>query len=141
MVSERLMNISDAALTRVMAEMTAVVGIDVSKAKMDVTWLRDSERLKIKSKVFGNDKAGHQALLVWLEQQTGQSLAGIHVVMEATGIYHEPLAYWLHDHGVQVSVVNPAYVRAFAKGLGSVHKTDKKDSVILARYDALMSPS
>ena len=121
--------------------MTAVVGIDVSKAKLDVTWLRDSERLKIKSKIFGNDKAGHQALLVWLEQQTGQPLAGIHVVMEATGIYHEPLAYWLHDHGVQVSVVNPAYVRDFAKGLGSVHKTDKKDSVILARYGALMSPA
>src|SRR5690606_10844718 len=124
-----------------MAEMTAVVGIDVSKAKLDVTWLRDVESLKIKSKVFGNDKAGHQALLIWLEQQTGQPLTCIHVVMEATGIYHEPLACWLHDHGTQVSVVNPAYVRDFAKGLGSVHKTDKKDSVILARYGALTSPT
>jgi len=121
--------------------MTHVVGIDVSKAKLDVVWLRDIQTLKAKSKVLGNDRAGHKDLLVWLQKQLDQPLEQIHVVMEATGIYHETLAYWLHEHGVKVSVVNPAQARDFAKGLGTVHKTDKVDALILARYGALISPS
>lgn len=60
--------------------------------------------------------------------------------MEATGIYHEPLAYALHEMGVQVSVVNPVFVRDFAKGMGVRSKTDKKDSMVLARYGVATQP-
>jgi len=60
--------------------------------------------------------------------------------MEATGVYHEALAYALEAQGFLVSLVNPAFIRDFAKGLGSRHKTDKKDSLILARYGALVQP-
>jgi len=56
-------------------------------------------------------------------------------------VYHESVAYFLHENKIKVSVVNPAHVRDFAKGLGTVHKTDKKDSFILARYGALVSPA
>ena len=56
--------------------------------------------------------------------------------MEATGIYHESLVYALHGFGMQVSVINPAFVRDFAKGLGVRNKTDKKDSFVnvIAKY-------
>lgn len=121
--------------------MMQVVGIDVSKAKLDVAWLKDVQALKVKSKVLGNDRAGHKELVAWLQKQLAQPLDQIHVVMEATGIYHETLAYWLHEQGVKVSVVNPAWVRDFAKGIGAVHKTDKADALVLARYGALTSPS
>lgn len=120
--------------------MYCVVGIDVSKAKLDVLWLRDVTALKVKSKIFANDAGGHDELTEWLVKHTGQPLEQIHVVMEATSVYHEALAYRLHAHNLKVSVVNPAQVRDFAKGLGTVHKTDKKDSLILARYGALVSP-
>lgn len=120
--------------------MTNFVGIDVSKSKIDITWLKDAQSQKVKSKVLGNDKAGHKELIDWLKQQLGQPLDQVHIVMEATGIYHEPLAYWLHDQGVKVSVANPAQVRDFAKSLGVVHKTDKKDSLVLAKYGVLMTP-
>jgi transposase len=121
--------------------MRSVIGIDVSKAKIDVLWLKDATTLKAKSKVFGNDRKGHAELLEWLGKHVDRPLNEIHVVMEATGIYHEALAYGLFDHGLAVSVINPAYARDFAKGLGSTHKTDQVDSLILARYGAMVTPS
>lgn len=62
-------------------------------------------------------------------------------MMEATGVYHEQAALWLSDAGMRVSVVNPAQVRDFAKGLAVRTKTDGTDSVVLARYGALIQPA
>ncbi|MGH8049178.1 MAG: IS110 family transposase [Arenimonas sp.] len=121
--------------------MRSVMGIDVSKAKIDVLWLKEVASLKVKSKVFSNDHKGHAELLAWLSKQVNRPLNEIHVVMEATGIYHEALAHCLFDHQVNVSVINPAYARDFARGLGAVHKTDKADSLILARYGAMVKPA
>lgn len=120
--------------------MRSVLGIDVSKAKIDVLWLKDVTALKAKSKVFSNDRKGHAELLGWISKQVNRPFNEIHAVMEATSIYHEALAYCLFDHQINVSVVNPAYTRDFAKGLGSTHKTDKADSLILARYGAMVVP-
>jgi len=60
--------------------------------------------------------------------------------MEATGVYHEQAALWLTDAGMRLSVVNPAQVRDFARGLAMRTKTDGTDSVALARYGALIQP-
>lgn len=118
----------------------AIIGIDVSKAKLDCLWIRDLRAMKVKSKVQPNTPAGHKALLAWAAQQTGEAVGEFHFVMEATGVYHEALAHALYDAGSQVSVVNPARVREYAKSLGSQSKTDKKDSVILARFGMTQSP-
>jgi transposase len=119
----------------------AIVGIDVSKAKIDVTWLKNPETLKIKTKIFENNYAGFVLLIEWIKTNTDQPATMIHCIMEATGIYHEPLALWLYDQGVKVTVANPAHVKNFAKGLGTIHKTDKKDSFLLARYGNLVKPA
>ena len=118
----------------------AIIGIDVSKAKLDCLWLRDPVSLKVKSKVFPNTPAGHQVLLAWLEKQTGAAATELHCVMEATGIYHEGLAYALHGAGARVSVVNPAQLREYAKSLGTRTKTDKKDALVIARFGATQQP-
>ena len=60
--------------------------------------------------------------------------------MEATGIYHEALAYALHEAGAVVAVVNPANIKHYAESFGRRSKTDKKDSVIIARYGATQHP-
>ncbi|WP_109993079.1 IS110 family transposase [Salinisphaera sp. LB1] len=120
--------------------MTVYIGIDVSKRKFDCAWLRDPDRVKVKTKVFGNDTAGHAAVLDWLAQQTGTPADQIHIIMEATGIYHEALAQALYEAGLGVSVMNPAQVREFAKSLGVRGKNDRKDSVVLARYGAARRP-
>ncbi len=117
-----------------------VIGIDVSKEKLDCLWIRDLASMKIKSKIQANTPAGHQALLDWSVKQTGGDVSELHFVMEATGVYHEALAYALHEAGAKVSVVNPARIRDYAKSLGSQTKTDKKDSVIIARYGMTQSP-
>jgi transposase len=121
-------------------KMKYTVGIDVAKAKFDCLWLKDVNTLKVKTKVLPNTPKGFSALGDWLAQHITPELSEIHVVMEATGIYHEPLAYALYEMGVQVSVVNPAFVRDFAKGMGVRSKTDKKDSMVLARYGVATQP-
>lgn len=118
----------------------AIIGIDVSKAKLDCLWLRDSISLKVKSKVFPNTSAGHQDLLAWAIKQTKEAATELHFVMEATGIYHEGLAYALHEAGVWVSVVNPAQLHDYAKSLGTRTKTDKRDALVIAHFGVTQQP-
>lgn len=114
----------------------AMIGIDVSKAKLDCLWLQDPVTGKVKTRVFTNNSSGYAALLDWVHTQSKDTLGSVHFIMEATGIYHEALAYCLYRAGAQVSVVNPAQVRAYAKSLGTRTKTDKKDRMVLARFGA-----
>ncbi len=116
------------------------VGIDIAKDKFDCLWLKDIDSLKIKTKVLPNSKEGFKKLEFWLKKNISIKLDCIFVCLEATGIYHEALSYALFEMGVKVSVVNPAFIRDFAKGLGVRGKTDKKDSLVLARYSALVKP-
>ncbi|UWN48467.1 hypothetical protein ASALC70_04453 [Alcanivorax sp. ALC70] len=112
----------------------AHIGIDVSKQKLDCLWVRDLNKGKIKTKVFSNRHQDYPSLLDWLVRQTGEDVDALHVYLEATSIYHEPLAYWLYQAGVTVYVLNPAQVRYHAKGMGIRSKTDRKDSMVVARY-------
>ncbi len=109
-----------------------IIGIDVSKAKLDCAWFRDEN--KVKAKVVANRLDGWEELIKWAQANTGAGISGLHFVMEATGPYHENLATWLYDNGANVSVVNPAHVKHYAQSLGGRTKNDKKDSGVLARY-------
>lgn len=118
-----------------------IIGIDVSKAKLDCLWIRDLPAMKVKSKVLANTTSGHKSLMDWATKQTGESIGKLHFVMEATGVYHEVLAYALHDAGAQVSIVNPARIRDFARSLGTRSKNDRKDSVVITRFGITQSPA
>ena len=110
----------------------------VSKAKLDCVWLRENN--KVKSKVFSNQIEGWKALISWSQKNTQEGTDQLHFVMEATGVYHENFAPWLYAQGASVSVVNPAYVKHYAPGIGVRTKNDKKGSVVLARYGTKESP-
>lgn len=112
--------------------MKSKLGVDVSKAKIDVALLLDGK--KYRSKVLGNDQAGFKALLEWIESNVPGGRGNVHVCMEATGVYHEGLALFLHDQGIAVSVVNPLLVKRFVESEGVRSKTDKADAKALARY-------
>ena len=114
--------------------MTHYIGIDVSKNKLDIAWLKATDNLKFKTKVFKNNPSDYPAIVTWLKSNVTDDLSDVHVTVEATGVYHENVAYYLHDQGLNISIVNPAFVRSFADSLGSRHKTDKQDSILLARY-------
>jgi transposase len=114
--------------------MKTIIGIDVSKHKLDCGFFRDLAAGKVKTKVWPNDPQGHRHLVAWSTQNLGVALEQITFVMEATGVYHEALAYALHETGAQVVIVNPARVRDYAKSLAVHSKNDRKDSLILARF-------
>jgi transposase len=112
------------------------LGVDVSKAKLDCMLL-DSTTGKVKSKSLANKPEGFKQLLEWLVKNKAPKP---YVVMEPTGVYHEPAALALTDAGLTLSLVNPAQLRQFAQGLGVKTKTDKADSMVLARYGATQKP-
>ena len=115
------------------------LGMDVAKAKLDCCLLLDEASGKRKTKVVKNTQSGIVDLLAWVAKQNVFPET-LHIVMEATGIYHEQAAMALADAGVMVSIINPAQVKDFGRGLAVRTKTDGVDSVVLARYGALLKP-
>ncbi len=116
------------------------LGIDVSKAKLDARLLLQPQPLKFRSKAVPNTAAGVAALLQWGTRQAGCAVGELHVLLEATGHYHELAATACFDAGARVSVLNPAQVKEFARGLAVKSKTDAQDSAVLARFGALVQP-
>jgi len=116
--------------------MHAFIGIDVSKEKLDLGWLRDPVTNKKKSKVFRNRREELQKVCDWILTNTKAQPQDVLVTVEPTGVYHEALLYFLHERGFNIYLPNPSQVKAFMKALGTVHKTDKSDALMLARYGA-----
>lgn len=122
-------------------EMYEHVGIDVSKNKLDIGWIRDLRKNKIKTKVFKNQRQHLSALKDWLIKQTGQPPERILITLEPTGIYHEALIYFLYEQGFNLFLANPGKAKQYAKAIGLVHKTDKSDAMMLAHYGLDMNRS
>jgi transposase len=116
------------------------LGMDVAKAKLDCCLLLDEDSDKRKTKSVANGRHGVVDLLAWISKHH-VSPAELHVIMEGTGVYHEQAALALADAGVTVSIVNPAQVKDFGRGLAVRTKTDGMDSYVLARYGALLKPA
>jgi transposase len=108
------------------------LGIDVSKAKVDVALLLPND--KFRSKVFANDGVGFQALVHWLLVQVPDARTSMHICMESTGIYHEALACFISDQTFRVSVVNPLLIKRFAEASRLRNKTDGGDAKCIALF-------
>jgi transposase len=105
-----------------------ILGIDIAKAKFDVTLLQDG---KATNASFQNTKEGFERIGKWLKKQ---GVDKVHACMEATGNYGERLAIWLYEQGHTVSVVNPQAIHAYAKSQMTRNKTDKTDAALIARF-------
>ncbi|GLZ89615.1 IS110 family transposase [Metapseudomonas resinovorans] len=110
--------------------MPSVVGIDIAKHSFDIATLQANGKYRTKAKL-ANDPAGFQVLQQWLLKH---SEAHAWIVMEATGIYHEALAEWLHGEGFRVCVLNPAQVAHYARSRLQRVKTDQVDAKLIAEY-------
>lgn len=106
------------------------VGIDVSKAKLDVFVLAVGE-----SFTMANDEAGVEALAKQLE-----GLKPALIVLEATGGLQNLAVAALHAHQLPVVVVNPRQVRDFAKAMGKLAKSDDIDAQVLALFAQRVKP-
>ena len=101
-----------------------VVGIDVSKERLDVAMRPTGETF-----VVSRDAEGLDALIAKLTP-----LAPVAVAVEATGGYETVVAASLAAAGLAVVVVNPAQVRSFAQALGKRAKTDPLDAGVIAHF-------
>ena len=114
-----------------MTEKTEVfVGIDVSKARLDVAVLPSE---KTWSTI--NDDDGISSLVVKL-----QELAPNLVLLEATGGLERGVLAKLVGAGLPAMAINPRNVRDFAKSLGKLAKTDRIDALVLARFAQAIRP-
>lgn len=107
-----------------------VVGIDVSKAQLDV-----HVRPVAQSFVVARNGAGLDELVARL-----QALAPTLIAIEATGGFECVVTAALAGAGLPVVVVNPAQVRAFANALGKRAKTDPIDAAVIAHFAEATKP-
>ncbi|UYF72048.1 IS110 family RNA-guided transposase [Acinetobacter ursingii] len=110
------------------------LGVDISKNNFDCCVFVDDT--KKKNKKFENNKIGFTKLIDWLTK-LDINLLNLTVIMEATSIYHENLAYFLNNQNIKVCVANPARVRKFAAGISVLTKTDEVDAQVLVKYGQL----
>ena len=106
-----------------------ILGIDVAKQTLAVTLLTPTGEQH--QTTCANSPAGFAALHAWLQSH---DVTTLHACMEATNVYWEAIATWLHAHGATVSVVNPARIAGFAKAIMQRTKTDPQDSLVIARF-------
>ena len=106
-----------------------VLGIDLAKLTFDATLLTSNRQQHYQA--FPNTPEGFTQLQAWLAQHGVKEL---HACMEATNIYWEALATFLHAQGYIVSVVNPVRIKGYAMATMQRNKTDKLDSAVIASF-------
>lgn len=109
---------------------TIVIGIDVSKAQLDVAVRPSGEVFAVMRNAAGLEQLAARLLKI------GPQL----VALEATGGFETVAAATLASAGLPVVVINPAQVRAFAKAIGERAKTDPIDAMVIAHFAEATNP-
>jgi transposase len=110
--------------------MKTYVGLDIGKFEIYYQYATNG---KVVSGSFANTK---EAITTFISQLPPAA----HAVMEATGVYHFPLAFALQDKQILCTILNPIVSAGFARSMNSISKTDKSDSALLARFGEERSP-
>jgi len=113
-----------------MTETTTYVGIDVSKARLDVAMVPSGETFSAP-----NDDEGIEKLVTALEP-----LRPALVLLEATGGLERRVLARLVTGNLPAMAVNPRNVRDFGRSLGKLAKTDRLDAMVLARFAQAVRP-
>lgn len=104
-------------------------GLDIAKDRLDYA-LSDERAGHV-----SNNADGHARLLTLL-----RGFASVRVVCEASGGYERAVVAALLGAGLEVCVVQPGRVRAFAHAEGLLAKTDAIDAALLRRFGEKMQP-
>lgn len=114
-----------------MTDQILYCGIDISADSFDICYLKSGGEL-----VFGklpNTIAGFKELLKLCPEN-------YHFVMEATGAFHLPLCFYLHDKNCFYSVVNALQIKRYIQMHLERSKTDKKDARHICMYGIERKP-
>ena len=114
-----------------MEENPRYIGIDVSKAQVDVAVRPTGQRWAASYNETGIGELVSQIVDI------GPAM----VLLEATGGLEVPLVAALAAAALPVVVVNPRQVRDFARATGTLAKTDSLDAAVLAHFADAIRPS
>lgn len=106
------------------------VGIDVSKGKSTIAIMQPLGVVVASPFEVSHNGQELKELVERLKLLPGETK----VVMEYTGTYYEPIAQFLHNEGIFVSVVNAMLLHNYSGNSIRKAKTDKKDAVRIAQY-------
>lgn len=113
-----------------------VVGIDVAQKELVVCLGRmynDWKPELYAYKSFVNTSKGFEALSKWVDQLVNNMVPVLYV-MEATGVYHESLVYYLHDSKKEISIILPNKISNYVRTLTVKTITDKTASEAIALF-------
>lgn len=111
------------------------LGIDMAMDKFDacISIINKLQQVTIKAQCsFTNNKKGFEAFIVWVTRNTKLAIPAVYL-MEATGIYYEQLAWFLHNKNCSISVVLPNKAKKYKEALGLKSKNDRIDAKGLAQ--------
>lgn len=114
------------------------VGNDISKDKFDacISSIDAMQYVKvISTRSFNNTKKGFESYLDWTKRKCKLELPVIHS-MEATGVYYEKFAWFLHRSDECLSVILPNKAKKYLQSLGLKTKNDKIDAKGISRMGA-----
>ena len=107
---------------------TVHIGVDVSKAKLDIYVPAASEGSRPVAEEVGNDIEGFRKL-----RDAARKANGV-VCVEPTGGYELELVAFLQKAGVPVAYADALRVRQFARAEGSLSKNDAVDAALISRF-------
>jgi transposase len=111
------------------------IGIDVDKLEFKVNFrsLNSTGYQKvIASRTFSNSKKGFGEFDVWIAKNRKDPDVWLVLTMEATGVYHENLAWYFHGKGFNINIVLPLKAKRYFQSLGLRSKNDQIDAQGLA---------
>ena len=113
-----------------------VAGIDVAQGELVVCLgkMYDDWSPELYAyKTFANTQKGFLSFVEWVRKLAAVAVP-VRYVMEATGVYHESLAYYLDEQGLEVTIVLPNKISNYARTLEVKTVTDKTASEAIARF-------
>lgn len=113
-----------------------IVGIDVAQKELVVCLGRMTDEWSpelFAFKSFANNVKGFNALENWVKKLANPDVS-VRFVMEATGVYHESLAYYLFGQGYAISVVLPNKISNYFRTLEVKTITDQTASQAITLF-------
>ena len=113
-----------------------VVGIDVAQKELVVCLGRMQDDFSphlYARKTFLNTEKGFVTLIQWVKKMTDEAVS-LRFVMEATGVYHESLSYFLDEQGFALSIVLPNKMSNYMRTLETKTITDKTAAEAIAQF-------
>lgn len=113
------------------------VGIDIAKDDFKICYMVMTSDLRAvvkSSKSFDNNAKGIEDFIKYIKLKSSSDFSKITLIVEATGVYYESLAYATFEAGFDIKVILPNRTNSYAKSFSNNSKTDKLDAKLLATY-------